>query len=246
MKRRIFIVGSLVFLLLFSFLALSALPSDVIVINNADSVRESAVSSSATLLNLLNNVANRMTTQYIDKLEYIGLVTPPPALNTHLSAVDSRVGMQYADRARHAALAVVPPALQTRLDSVADRVTFQYPDRNRRVALGYPLALIGDTTPPAIVATPGDSWNGTTAVITWTTDEFTTYVLRYGTSSGVYTQQVSSDVFRKDQWATLTGLSPTETYYYQITSTDLSGNQAISPEYVLEGTFYVHLPFVTR
>ena len=89
-------------------------------------------------------------------------------------------------------------------------------------------------------------WNGTTATITWTTDEFTTYVLRYGTSSGVYTQQVSSDVFRKDQWATLTGLSPTETYYYQITSTDLSGNQAISPEYVLEGTFYVHLPFVTR
>lgn len=246
MKRRIFVVGTLVCLLACSFLALAALPSDVIVIDSADNFESSALSSSTTLMGLLNNVADRMTTQYIDALEYIGLVTPPAALNTNLSAVSDRVGMQYSDRARHAALAVVSPALQTRLNSVANRLVFQYPDRNRRVALGYPTALIGDATPPAIVTPPGDSWSGTTATITWATDEFTTYVLRYGTSSGVYTEQVSSDVFRKDQWAILTGVSPTETYYYKITSTDLSGNQATSQEYVLEGTFYVHLPFVIR
>lgn len=246
MKRRVFILGSLVLLLLLSFLALSAHPSDVIDVGNADLVRESPVSSSSTLLNLLTNVADRVTTQYIDALEYIGLVTPPTVLNTHLSAVDDRVGMQYSDRARHATLAVMPPALQTRLNSVADRLAFQYPDRNRRVALNYPATLIGDTTPPAIVTTPGNSWNGTTATITWTTDEFTTYLLRYGTSPGNYPSQVSSDVFRKDQWAVLTGLSPTETYYYKITSTDLSGNQATSPEYILEGTFYVYLPTVIR
>lgn len=246
MKRRIFVVGSLVFLLLFSFLALSAHPSDVIVINNADTVRESAVSSSATLLDLLNNVADRMTTQYIDALEYIGLVTPPTALNAHLSAVDSRVGMQYSDRARHAALAVVPPALQTRLNSVVDRLTFQYPDRNRRVTLGYPAALIGDVTPPTIVTPPGDSWSGTTATITWTTDEFTTYVLQYGTSPGVYTDQVSSDVFRKEQRVTLTGLSPSVTYYCLITSTDLSGNQATSQEFTIDGDFFIYLPSIIR
>lgn len=246
MKRRIFVVGALICLLACSFLALAALPSDVIVINNADNFESSALSSSTTLMSLLTNVADRVTTQYIDALEHIGLVTPPAALNTHLSVVSDRVGMQYADRARHAALVVVPPALQTRLNSVANRVAFQYPDRNRRIALGYPAALIGDATPPAIVRTPGDSWNGTTATITWTTDEFTTYVLRYGTSSGVYTQQVSSDVFRKDQWATLTGLSPDATYYYQITSTDQSGNQSTSQEYVLEGTFYVYVPSIIR
>jgi len=246
MKRRIFVIGALVCLLACSFLALAALPSDVIVINNADNFESSALSSSTTLMGLLNNVADRMTTQYIDALEYIGLVTPPAALNTHLSAVSDRVGMQYADRARHAALAVVPPALQTRLNSVADRVAFQYPDRNRRVTLGYPAALIGDRTPPAIVTPPGDSWNGTTATITWTTDEFTTYVLQYGTSSGVYTQQVSSDVFRKDQWATLTGLSPSVTYYCQITSTDLSGNPSTSQEFTIGGQVFIYLPFVIR
>jgi len=246
MKRRIFVVGSLVFLLLFSFLALSALPSDVIVINNADNFEASALSTSTTLMTLLNNVADRMTTQYIDRLEYIGLVTPPTALNAHLSAVDNRVGMQYSDRARHAPLVVVPAALQTHLNTVANRLTFQYPDRNRRVTLGYPAALIGDVTPPTIVTPPGDSWSGTTAVITWTTDEFTTYVLRYGTSPGVYTDQVSSDVFRKDQRATLTGLSPSVTYYCQITSTDLSGNPSTSQEFTIDGDFFIYLPFIIR
>lgn len=246
MKGHIIFAGSLVVLLACSFLALSAHSSDVIVIDGADNVRTSSLSSSITLFDLLNSVAPRIALQYSDRLRYIDLMGPPTALSTHLSAVAARVGLQYADRARHLPLTVIPPALNTRLNETADRIIFQYPDRNRRVILNYPVALIGDTIPPVIVGTPGASMSATSAIITWTTNEFTTYVLRYGTSPGSYPNQVSSSLFSKDHRATLTGLNPSETYYYQIVSTDLSGNQATSQEYVLEGQYYIFLPMVRR
>ncbi len=246
MKRRIFFAGALVLLLAVSFLALSAHPSDVIVIGNADNYESSALSSSATLMNLLNNVADRMVTQYVDALEYIGLSAPPAALDTYLSSVVARVGMQYSDRARHLNLTAVPAALETQLNNVAARLAFQYPDSNRQIALDYPVALIGDTTPPTIESPPEASFGATTAVVTWTTNEFTTYVFRHGASSGVYTEELSSTQFNNTHQAIMTGLSASETYYYQITITDLSGNQTTSQEYELEGEYYIYLPMIIR
>lgn len=246
MKRHIFVVGSIIFLLVFSYLSLAAFPGDSIIIEYADNFETNALSGSATLFGLLSNVASRIASQYADRLRHIDLTGPPATLSTHLSAVAARVGLQYADRARHLPLTDISPALNTRLNETADRITFQYPDRNRRIVLNYPNALIGDTTPPTIVGTPGASMSANSAIITWTTNEFTTYVLRYGTSSGSYPNQVSSSLFSKEHRATLTGLNPSETYYYQIVSTDLSGNQATSQEYVLEGQCYIFLPMVRR
>jgi predicted phage tail protein len=197
-------------------------------------------------MSLLNNVADRMATQYADLLEQIGLAAPPAALNTYLSNVEARVGMQYSDRARHVGLAAVPDGLQTQLNNVANRLAFQYPDRNRQVALDFPVDLIGDTIPPTIVSAPEASFGSTTATVTWTTDEFTTYVFRYGSISGVYTEELSSTQFSKTHQAIMTGISASETYYYQITLTDLSGNQTTSQEYELKGDYYVYLPMIVR
>ena len=189
---------------------------------------------------------DRMSTQYADALEYIGLSAPPAALDTYLSSVDARVGMQYPDRARHLNLVAVPTALETQLNNVAARLAFQYPDRNRKLALDYPVALIGDTTPPTIETPPEANFGTTTATVTWTTNEFTTYVFRYGTSTGLYTEELSSTQFSNTHQAIMTGLSASETYYYQITITDLSGNQTTSQEYELEGEYYVYLPMIIR
>ena len=57
MKRRILFVGVLALLLAVSFMAIFAHPSDVIVIDSADNFESSVLSSSATLMSLLNNVA---------------------------------------------------------------------------------------------------------------------------------------------------------------------------------------------
>jgi hypothetical protein len=246
MKRQLFVIGSIFVLLAFSFLALAASPRDVIVVQYADNLRTSSLSGSPTLFGLLSSVAPRVVLEYGDRLRRVNLSAPPPVLIGHLSAVADRVTMQYADRARHLPLAVIPSALNNRLNETAARITMQYPDRNRRIALAYPAALIGDTTPPAIVGTPGATMSGTTAVISWSTNEFTTYTLRYGTSSGNYPNQVSSSLFNTTHQATLTGLSPSEIYYYQIVITDLSGNQTTSQEYVLEGQHELYLPVIIR
>jgi hypothetical protein len=246
MKRLIFGVGSIVFLLTFTYLALAAFPGDSIIVEYADNMETNTLSGSTTLFGLLNNVAPRIALQYSDKLRHNTLSAPPTALITNLNAVAARIGLQYADRVRQSPLVVIPPALSVRLSETSDRIIFQYPDKNRPVALSYPAALIGDTTPPTIVGTPGANMSANSAIITWTTNEFTTYVLHYGTSSGSYPNQVSSSLFSKEHRATLTGLNPSETYYYQIVSTDLSGNQAASQEYVLEGQYYIFLPMTRR
>ena len=245
MKRRIFLAGSIVLLLAFTFLALSAQPGDVIVIDGADNLETNSLSGSTTLLNLLNSVADRITLQYSDLLKEIGLTAPPAALNTNLSAVADRVAMQYSDRARHLGLAAVPAALNARLNEVADRLVFQYANSNRRLPLAFPTNLIGDTTPPIIVGTPIASAGSGGGTISWSTDEFTTYVLRYGTNPGNYTNTVTGSLFQIDHVASLPGLSE-GMYYFQIVSTDLSGNQSTSQEYSFVTQTFVYLPMIVR
>ncbi|QLQ04673.1 MAG: fibronectin type III domain-containing protein [Anaerolineae bacterium] len=50
--------------------------------------------------------------------------------------------------------------------------------------------------------------------ITWTTDEFATSEVRYGTAPGAYTHTVSDPLFEKNHSLTLTGLTAGRTYYF--------------------------------
>jgi len=83
------------------------------------------------------------------------------------------------------------------------------------------------------------------ANIVWETNEFTTYQLRYGTSSGNYTHTATGALFDETHVANLVGLDE-DTYYFQITSTDLSGNQSTSPEYTFSAQSFIYLPMVIR
>ncbi len=87
-----------------------------------------------------------------------------------------------------------------------------------------------DTTPPVIsniVATPDPG--GTIATITWDTDEAANSRVDYGTDPGLLDQSATGTPFVTNHSLGLTGLSPSTTYYFQVTSVDPSNNSATEP-----------------
>jgi hypothetical protein len=88
-----------------------------------------------------------------------------------------------------------------------------------------------DLSPPVIsgiVATPGAS--GTTADITWATDELADSRVDYGTSPGALTSSASSAALTVAHALALSSLTPSTTYHFRVTSEDASGNPATSPD----------------
>lgn len=158
-------------------------------------------------------------------------VSPSQGLTNSLAVVGPRFVLQYANQLRYIELATVPASLQTLLAQVSDRFVLQYANANRLLRLSYPLALINDHALPVISALVASASSTGIATITWTTDEFATGSVSYGTQPGVYTATVSDPLYAKGHMLTLPGLTLGVTYYYQVTSTDLSGNSAVSSEY---------------
>ncbi len=87
-----------------------------------------------------------------------------------------------------------------------------------------------DTTPPVISKIGVSTILQTSALITWNTDELSSSLVIYGTTSGVYTNSAtgSSGTFHP---VSLSGLTASTIYYYRVSSTDSSGNTAQSTEY---------------
>jgi Purple acid Phosphatase, N-terminal domain/FlgD Ig-like domain/Glycosyl hydrolases family 16 len=88
-----------------------------------------------------------------------------------------------------------------------------------------------DLTPPIItnvVAAPGGS--GSTALITWTTDEAADSRVDYGTSAGSLTLSESDPTLTASHSVNLTGLDFGTTYYFRVTSEDPSTNSATEPD----------------
>ncbi|MBK7513897.1 MAG: DUF4082 domain-containing protein [Chloracidobacterium sp.] len=88
-----------------------------------------------------------------------------------------------------------------------------------------------DIVPPAIsnvAAMPGS--NGTTATITWTTDELADSRVDYGTSPASLNLNSIDAGQTTTHSIDLNGLTPGQTYYFRVTSKDGSNNSATSPE----------------
>jgi len=85
-----------------------------------------------------------------------------------------------------------------------------------------------DTTGPVISAVSA-SGSGTTAIVTWTTDESSTSVVAYGTSPGSLTSTATGASGVTAHPTNLTGLTENTRYYYRVTSVDQSGNSTTSP-----------------
>ena len=96
-----------------------------------------------------------------------------------------------------------------------------------------------DTTPPTISNVVASAVTTTQAVISWDTDELSDSKVEYiTTTGGDFSSAVSigsASMLNNESGAgkhqvTLTGLSPNTTYYYQVKSTDLSGNTQTAKE----------------
>jgi PGF-pre-PGF domain-containing protein len=88
-----------------------------------------------------------------------------------------------------------------------------------------------DATAPVISNTANSSITNISATVTWTTDESSNSLVKYGTTSGTYTTSQTDATYITSHSESLTSLSPTTTYYYVVNSTDASGNSVQSSEY---------------
>ncbi len=173
----------------------------------------------------------------------------PPDLANRLAGVSPRVVVEGANYLRLVDIATaLPPSLQTVLGQVAPAVTVQGANGIWHASLIYPKALFNDTTPPRIsnvrvIVSPSAP---TSAVVSWTTDEWATSTVLYGTQPGVYSRMVSDPLYARQHQVTLTGLTQGTRYYFRVQSTDRSDNTATSDEYSFIQIFRLYLPLIIR
>ena len=95
-----------------------------------------------------------------------------------------------------------------------------------------PVTTPGDTTPP-VVSNVRVIPSSTSAVVTWTTDEPSTSQVQYGADSGYGSSTTIDNALVTSHSQTVSGLSPTTTYHFQVRSSDAASNVATSAD----GTF---------
>ncbi|MEK6974541.1 MAG: fibronectin type III domain-containing protein [Nanoarchaeota archaeon] len=86
-----------------------------------------------------------------------------------------------------------------------------------------------DTTAPVISNIQSSSITGNSAVITWTTDESSTSLVKYGTTQGSYPSQATG-ASGTSHSVSLSGLNANTQYYYVVRSTDANNNVAQSSQ----------------
>lgn len=244
--RKATLLLAVLFVLLAFMVPAASQQGDDIIVNGADEVKKTSISITQDLTDRLAGVRPRIVLQYANQLRPVGLVAVPDSLQMLLNQVSARVVVQYANTIRRESLPAIPGTLQTLLGQVSDRIVFQYANANRWERLAYPISLFNDTTLPRISGITAQPTGSESTTISWTTDEFATSTVLYGTRPGVYSQTVSDPLYTKQHGITLTGLTPGTTYYFKVRSTDRSGNTATSSEYSFTAQIFVYLPIVMR
>ncbi|GAA1882520.1 hypothetical protein GCM10009814_10890 [Lapillicoccus jejuensis] len=96
---------------------------------------------------------------------------------------------------------------------------------------------VPDRTPPVVSAVAA-SGSGTSATVTWSTNESSTSVVTYGTSATALSATATGAVGTSHS-VPLTGLAPNTRYYYRVTSADASGNTTTAPDATVAAATYV-------
>ncbi len=87
-----------------------------------------------------------------------------------------------------------------------------------------------DVTPPVISSITVAVTSGTTADISWTTDEASTTQLDYGLTTGYELGTVIDTVLKTSHSVSLTGLTADTLHHFQVTAVDAGGNAAASTD----------------
>ena len=163
-------------------------------------------------------------------------MTSSPELNGLLAAVGARFVIQYANALLYVPLAPRPIELEPLLQQVGSRFVFQFANANQFRALDYPNVLIGDTAGPQVRDVTAARLDAGTVRISWTTDEFCTGRLDYGTTSGVYVHGAADPLYYQAHRYDLPWPAANGTIYYRIGCEDRSGNVFVSGEFTFADT----------
>ncbi|MDH5443551.1 MAG: polysaccharide deacetylase family protein [Hadesarchaea archaeon] len=101
--------------------------------------------------------------------------------------------------------------------------------------------MSADNTPPVISNVASSDITGSSAKITWDTDELSNSVVNYGTTTALGSTE-SDNAMVKSHSITLTELSENTTYYYEVKSTDASSNTTVDDN---NGSYYTFTTTVT-
>lgn len=216
-----------------------------IIVSNADAMRQEGVSLNSNLRTVTGGVNPRIVLQSANTMRQERVAAPPSALQALLAQVPPRIVVQFANTLRQARLIAPPTDLRTLFGQVAARIILQSANTSRQMALTYPAAAIGDGASPQIRQVQAQS-TATGIKITWTTDEFATSEVRYGTSPNYYPLSKADPLFEKQHEVILSALAPGATYYYLAISIDRSGNQTVGDEHQFRATSTVYLPALLR
>jgi hypothetical protein len=201
-----------------------------IVIQNADTIWNTTTAYSPDLTNITSNVTTRIHTEYANTI-YRNNLNPSTDLVNVTNNITPRIMAEYANTIYRNDLDEIPTDLANFTKEVPPKIIIEYANSNYYEGLIFPKELINDTTSPILTNTTVTNITNNSARITWRTDEFADSVVKYGKNSTVYTKVCMDELFVKEHFVALKGLSPGITYYFIVNSTDRSGNSAESLEY---------------
>lgn len=184
------------------------------------------VGPSQALNNTIAGVPAHVIATDVDDLATITLEALNSVLQNLLNQVAVHLTVQAADNTAQFKLGPFNGSLQTLVGQVPDIIVIKHADANRTMALSYPKNLLNDTTPPQITLATPILVSTSSVSVTWQTNEFANSTVQYGTQPGSYSQTVSDPLYLNNHGMLLTGLSAGTTYYYQVSSSDRSGNTA--------------------
>lgn len=194
---------------------------------------------------LVSAAPGGVTIQGADAIYTSDLVSSSP-LDSVLDASAKRVVTALANASFVRSL-TAPTIMAGALDGTRRRMITGMAQAGRIWPVVYPRALINDTMPPVISGIEQVQQGGIT-YLRWSTDEFTTYIVRYGRSPGAYTVERTTVLYDKLHWLDIMDMESGVTYYVQITADDRSENRTVSTEFTAERatTRYLYLPMVRR
>ena len=88
--------------------------------------------------------------------------------------------------------------------------------------------IVLDTTAPTISARTATNITGTSATITWTTNEAATSQVEYGLTTSYGSMTAIDPTLVTAHSVTITGLAPNTTYNWRVRSKDAAGNETVS------------------
>lgn len=203
-----------------------------IVVDGAKQVRSEGVQNGA----IPTGVDLRIILNSAQTKRDASMVAPPGTLRDRFAQVTLRVVLASAETLRHVALGPPPEGLRSAFTTLALRIIAGSAETIRHIGLSYPVSFFNDTVAPQISNVQAQN-TPEGMKITWTTDEFATSEVRYGTSPGAHTQTAGDPLLVKTHELTVTGLLGSQIYYFTVRGVDRSGNVGTSGEYTTPRTW---------